>query len=157
MEPLSLFGRFVQNVIESCFFQIHFVSFHRNIQMTAVMLQTIPRFTQIFQKKVSLFLQIHMKNTLFVGTTASPITTTTCVFHPFVTIIIYYLERLKSYKRSWINFASPINTWIVCIHYSSVDSVENLMQRVDKRLITCNEQLIFITETGELTGCRALR
>ena len=30
------------------------------------------------------------------------------------------------------------------------------MQRVDKCLITCNEQLTLITETNELTECRAL-
>ena len=34
-----------------------------------------PAFTQKFQKKVSSFLQLHTKNTLFVKTTASPITT----------------------------------------------------------------------------------
>ena len=31
------------------------------------------------------------------------------------------------------------------------------MQRVDKCLITCNEQLNLITETSELTECRALQ
>ena len=30
------------------------------------------------------------------------------------------------------------------------------MQAVDRRLITCNEQLTLITETKELTECRAL-
>ena len=55
-----------------------------------------------------------------------------------------------------MHFASPINTWDVCIHYSSIDSMEKLLQRVDKCLITCNEQLTLITETRERTECQAL-
>ena len=56
-----------------------------------------------------------------------------------------------------MHLASTINTWTVCIHFSSIDSMENLLQRVDKCLITCNEQLTLITETWELTDCRALQ
>ena len=56
-----------------------------------------PAFSQKFQKKVSLFLQKPMKNSLFVETTASPITTTRRVFYPLVNIILYYLETLKNY------------------------------------------------------------
>ena len=56
-----------------------------------------PAFTQNSQRKVSLYLQIHMKNTLFVKTTASPTTTTRRVFYPLVNIILYYLETLKNY------------------------------------------------------------
>ena len=125
--------------------------------MAAIMLQTIPSFYTNSQKKISLFLKIHMKNTLFVKATASPITTIRRVFYPLVNIILYYLETLKSYWRSWIHVASPIITWIVCIHYSSIDSVEKLLQRVDKCLITCNEQLTLIKETREWTECRALQ
>ena len=45
MEPCSFFDSFVQKVIVSWFlFQIHFVNFYRNIQMAAIMLQTIPSF-----------------------------------------------------------------------------------------------------------------
>ena len=45
------FCRFVQKVIESCFFQIHFVNFYRSIQMAAIMLQTIPSFyTKLSEK-----------------------------------------------------------------------------------------------------------
>ena len=50
-----------------------------------------------FRKKVSLFLQIHMKKALSVKTTALPITTTRRVFYPLVNIILYYLETFKSY------------------------------------------------------------
>ena len=98
-----------------------------------------------------------MKITLFVKTTASPITTKRPVFYPLVNIILYYLKTFKSYKGNWIHFVSPINTLTVCIHYSSIDSVEKILQRVDKCLITCNEQLTLITETREWTACRALQ
>ena len=35
--------------------------------------------------------------------------------------------------------------------------MEKLLQRVDKCLITCNEQLTLITETREWTECRTLQ
>ena len=35
--------------------------------------------------------------------------------------------------------------------------MDKLLQRVDKCLITCNEQLTLITERKELTECRALQ
>ena len=98
-----------------------------------------------------------MKDTLFVQTTASPITTTRRVFYLLVNIILYYLETFKSYLKSWIQFASPSNTWAVCVHYSSIDSVEKLLQRVNNCLITCNEQLTSITKTREWTEFRALQ
>ena len=98
-----------------------------------------------------------MKNALFVKTTASPITTTRRVIYPLVNIVLYYLETFKSYYRSWIHFASPINTWTVSIQYSSTDSVEKLLQRADKCLITCNDQLTLITEKSEWTESRALQ
>ena len=114
-----------------------------------------------FRKKMkcfsSLFLQKYLKFILVVQTTASPTTTTRCVFCPLVYIILYYLETLKSSLGCWMDFVSPINTWTFCIHYSSNDSVEKFLQRVDKSSITCNEQLILITETREWTECRALQ
>ena len=56
-----------------------------------------PAFTQKFQQKVSSFLQLRMKNTLFVKTTASAITTKRRVFYLLVNIRLYYLETFKSY------------------------------------------------------------
>ena len=125
--------------------------------MAAIMLQTKPSFSTNISEKGSFILLVQTKKTLSAQTTASPITTTRHVFYPLVRIILYYLETLKRSKRSWIHFASPINTWTVCIHYSSIDSVEKLLQRVDKCLITCNEQLTLITETREWTECRAMQ
>ena len=49
------------------------------------------------------------------------------------------------------------HTWTVCIHSSSIDSVGKVLQRVDKCLITCNEQLTLIRETRKWTECRALQ
>ena len=114
------------------------------------MLQSIPSFYAKISEKVSSFLQLHMKNTLLVKTSASPITTKRRVFYPFVSIILYYLELFKSYQRSWIHFVSPINTWTVCTHFSSIDSVEKLLQRVDKCLVTCNEQLTLKTRVDRM-------
>ena len=51
MEPLSFFGRFVQKVIESCFFQIHLFRTRRNFQMAAILLQSIPSFYAKFSEK----------------------------------------------------------------------------------------------------------
>ena len=124
--------------------------------MAAIMLQSIPSFYTNFSEKVSSFLQKHMNSTLSVQRTASLITTRRRVFYPLVNIIFYYYY-FEELLKSWILFASIFNTWIACIHYSSIDSVEKLLQRVDKCLITCNEQLTLIKETREWTECRALQ
>ena len=125
--------------------------------MAAILLQTIPSLYAKISERVSSFLQVHMKNTLFVKTTASPITTTRRVFYPRANFTLYYLEKLKNYNRSWLYFAPPINPWTVCTHYSSIESVEKLLQGVDKCLITCNEMLTLITEAREWTKCRVLQ
>ena len=70
---------------------------------------------------------------------------------------LYYFEALKSFWRIWIHFASPISTGTVCIHFSSIDPVGKLLQRVDKCLITCNEELTLLTQTREWTECWALQ
>ena len=116
-----------------------------------------PAFTQKFQKKVSLFLHLHMKNSLFVKTTVSPITTKRRVFLPACKYHIVLLGNVQELLKNWIHFALPINTSTVFIHYSSIESVENLLQKVVQCLITCNEQLTLITETGQWTECRALQ
>ena len=91
------YGRFVQKVIVSCFSD----SFcHILLQCSdGSHYATInPQLLHNnFRKKVSLFLQKPMKNSLFVKTTASPSTTTRRVFYPLVNIIYYYLETLKNY------------------------------------------------------------
>ena len=70
---------------------------------------------------------------------------------------IVLLGNVQRLVKIRIHFASPINTWTVCIHFSRIDSVEKLSQRVDKCLIRCNKQLTLITETREWTECRALQ
>ena len=62
MEPLSIFGGFVQKVLVSCFSDPLFKK-RRNNQMAAVMLQVIPSvYLEILQRTAFLFLQTHMKN-----------------------------------------------------------------------------------------------
>ena len=112
---------------------------------------------ETFRKKVSLFLQKRMKNTLFVKTTASLITTKRRVFYPFVNITLYYLEKLRNCYINWIDFVSPINTWTVFIPSSSTDSAEKLFQRVEMWLTICKEQSPLTKETEEWIKCRVLQ
>ena len=58
-------------------------------KMAAIMLQTIPSFYAKISEKSLFVSEKHMKNTLFVKTTASPITTIRRVFYPFVNITLY--------------------------------------------------------------------
>ena len=74
-----------------------------------------------------------------------------CKYH------IVLLGNVQELLRKLVHFASPINTCTVCIHFSSIDSKEKFLQRIDMCLITCNEQLTLITETREWTECRALQ
>ena len=82
-----------------------------------------------FRKKVSLFLQLHKKNSMFVKTTASPITTTRRVFYLLVNIILYYMEKLRNCYIYWIHFVSPINTLTVYIPCSSTDLAEKFFAK----------------------------
>ena len=117
-----------------------------------------PAFKQKFPKKVSLFLQKHMKKkTLFVKTTASPIRTIRLVLYPLVNITIYYSEKLRICYINWIYFVSPIDTWTVFIPCSSTDSAEKLLPRVEMCLIMYREQFLLSKETDEGTKCRILQ
>ena len=64
--------------------------------MPANMLQANPSFYTKLPEKNFLYLQIYMKSSLFVKTTASPITTIRRVVYPLVNILYYYMETLKS-------------------------------------------------------------
>ena len=69
-----------------------------------------------------------MRNTLFVKTTASPITTTRRVFYPLVNIIYYYLETLK------------LDTF--CFTYQHVDCLYTLFRyRFSGKVIAKSGQL----------------
>ena len=94
---------------------------------------------------------------MFVKTTTSPITTIRPVFYPFVSITLYYLEKLRNCYINWIHFVSPINTWTVFIPCSSTDSAEKLLQRVETCLTRCREQFPLTEETEEWTKCRVLQ
>ena len=123
-------------------------------KMAAIMLQTNPSFyARISEKNVSLFLQKHTKHSLFIKTTASPITTIRRIFYPFVNITLYYLEKLRNCYIIWIHSVSPINTWTVFIPCSSTDSAEKLLQRVEMCLKMCREQSLLTKEIEEWTEC----
>ena len=83
MYVISILGNSLCNS-KVCCFQIHFVTSFRNIHIifSPLCYKQYPAFTQNSQKKV-LFFKLHLKNTLFVKTTASPITTTRRVFTSF--------------------------------------------------------------------------
>ena len=112
---------------------------------------------QKLHKKVSLFLQKHTKHSLFVKTTASPITTIRSVLYLFVNIILYYLEKLTNCYINWIHFLSPFNTRTVFIPRSSTGSAEKILQRVDMCLTMCREQSPLTKETEEWTKFRVLQ
>ena len=131
MEPLSHFGRFVHKVKLSCFSE----SFARKTTQQSNGSYNVTSDTQLFAE--------HSENCLIISANTYKkhfVCNDYCVaFHTDKTcsvsncnFTIYSFETLKSYKRSWIHFASPINTWLFCIHFSSFDSVENLLRRVDK-------------------------
>ena len=124
--------------------------------MAAIMLQTIPSFYAKNSEKC-LFISATTYEKYIVCKRLLHRPVQQKVFYHLVNMILYYLETFKSYQRTWIHFASPIRTWTVCIHFSSIHSVEKLLQRVVKCLITCNEQMTLITETREGTECRALQ
>ena len=74
---------------------------------------------------------------------------TACKYH--IVLLANVQELLKKLDTFCFTYT------LFSIHYSSTDSVGNLLQRVDKCLITCNEQLDLITETREWTEFRALQ
>ena len=98
-----------------------------------------------------LFLQKHMKNTLFVTNTASPITTTRRFLYPHVKNTFYYLEKLRNCYINWTHFVSPINTRTASILCSSTASIEKILQRVEMCLTMCREQSPLTKETHEWT------
>ena len=60
-----------------------------------------------------------MKNTLFVKTTASPITTTRRVFYPLVNIILYYFRNVEELLKKLDTF---------CFTYQHVDCLYTLFK-----------------------------
>ena len=125
--------------------------------MAAIMLRTMPSFYAKISEK-SLFISattyekyIVCKDYCFPHHNEKTCFVPACKYH------IVLVGNVQELLKNWIPFALPINTSTVCIQFSSIGSVEKLLQRVDKCLITCNEQLTLITETREWTECRALQ
>ena len=93
-----------------CCFHIQFVTSYRNrkeLQWKGACVREVSCqplsykqslfLTPKFRKKVSSFLQLRIKNTLFIKTTAPPITTKRRVLYPLVNITLYHLEMFKSF------------------------------------------------------------
>ena len=122
--------------------------------MAAIMLKTIPSFyTKLSEKSLFISASTYGKYNVCKDYCIAHHDDKTC----FLPSCKYHILLLGNVEELLKKFPSPINTWTVCIHYSSIDSVEKLLPRVDKCLITCNEQLILIKETREWTECRALQ
>ena len=102
-------------------------------------------------------MQLHMKNTLFLNTTASPITTKRRDHYPLVNITLYYLQKLRNCYIKWIQFVSPINTWTAFIPSSITSPLGKSLQRVEMCLTICREQSPLTKETEERTKCRVLQ
>ena len=125
--------------------------------MAAIMLQAIPSsYTKLSEKNLFISANTYEKYIVCKDYCIAHHDDKTC----FLLSCKYHLMLLGNVEellKKLDAFFSPLNTWTVCIHYSSTDSVENLLQRVDKCLITYNEQLSLIKETREWTECRALQ
>ena len=120
------------------------------------MLQAIPSFFLLnIEKSVYFFLQ-HLQKHIVSNNYCVAFYNDKMFFMSNCKINNILLGNAGELLRKWIYFALSIYTWTVCIHFSSIDSVETLLQRVEKCLITCNKQLTLITETREWTECRAL-
>ena len=95
-----------------------------------------------------------MKITLSVKTSASPITSIRPVLYPLVKITLYYVEKMRNCYIKFVHFVSPINTWTDFIPYSSTDSAEKILLRVEICLTMWTEQSPLIKETEDWTKCR---
>ena len=120
--------------------------------MAAIMIQSIPSFYAKISEK-SLFISattyekyIVCKNYCIAHHKEKTCFLPSCKYH--VILLGNVEELLKKLDKFCFNYQQ---------HYSSTDSVEKLLQRVGKCLITYNEQLILIKETGEWTECRVLQ
>ena len=123
--------------------------------MAAIMLQSIPSFYKNNSDKISFFsANTYEKNIVCKDYCIAHHDDKTC-FLPACKYHIILLGNVEELLK--IHFASPINTWTVCIRCSSIDSVGRLLQRVDKCLITYNAQLTSIKETRVWTECRVLQ
>ena len=125
--------------------------------MAAIMLQPIPRFYAIISEK-SLFISANTYENYIVCKKycIAHHNDKTC-FLPACKNHIVLLGNVQELLKRLDTF---------CFTYQHVDCLYTLfkyrfsgkvIQRVDKFLITCNEQLTLITETSGWTECRALQ
>ena len=112
------------------------------------MLQTIPSFyAKISEKSLFISATTYEKYIVCKDYCIAHHNEKTC-FLPACIYHIVLLGNVQELLKKLDTFASLINTWTVCIHFSSIDSVEKFLQRLDKCLITCNGQLTLIKKQG---------
>ena len=113
--------------------------------MATIMFQTIPSFyATISEESLFISTKTYEKKTLFVKTTASPITTIRPVLYPLVYIRFYHWEKLRNCHINWIHFVSTINSWTVFIRCSYTDSAEKILQKGN--VIDNVQRAIFFTQ-----------
>ena len=156
MEPLSFFGRFVQEVILSCFSD-SFVQKNELQRMAAVMLQVIPSFYTNYSKN-SLFISANTYEKFIVGKEY-------CIARHddkmcFLPNCRYHIIPIGNFKV----LLHKLDAF--CFNYQHVDclytfwstaSVTKLLWRVDNCLIICRGQFIPISKTEGWTECPASR
>ena len=64
---------------------------------------------------------------------------------------IILIGDIKELLKNSMHSVSTTNTWSVCIHFSSTDSVAKMLSRVDKSLIMCRGLYISTTKTEAWT------
>ena len=155
MDPLSFFGRLVQKAVVICFFD----SFVKTKQSDGSCNATIDSqlSCKVFKKQPFHFKKKHTKNIVWAKSTALPTRMPKFPYNPIADFTFYCWVTLKSCYRNWTHSVSHMNTWTVSIHCSSVSSVQKLLSRMFKCLITSKDQSILIKETEEWTEFPASR
>ena len=114
-----------------------------------------PAFIQ-FSLKTVFFGNTYKKN-VYKKLTVILTTMKKSAFYPIADITWKQKEILMSCYRNWTHFVPQINTWTVSIHYSTADSSEQVLPRVDKCLKMCKENSTLAKEVGDLPKCPALQ
>ena len=126
--------------------------------MAAIMLQTIPSsYAKLSEKSPFISATTYEKLNLCKDYCIAHHNEKTC-FLPTCKYHIVLLGNVQELLKKLDTFCFTYQH-VDCQYtiFSTIDSVEELLQRVDKCLITCNGQLTLITETREWTECRALQ
>ena len=117
--------------------------------MAAVMIQLIPSFNADCSKNNRFFLQLHIKITFYLKVTVLLIMMTSCAFSPNCRYHILLIGDIDELLHKLDAFCCTYQQ-VYSITYSSTDSVEKLVPRVDKCLILCKGQSSLTKENREV-------